>query len=77
MPDTLAKEINADMEKDSTKLKARNTDEEGWFTFFGTENVDKFATYDDYLTNQATLSADGRDNMLEQYLLIITAVITV
>lgn len=69
VPDTLTKEINANVEKDAANAKAHSTDEEGGFTFFGPDSVDKFATYDDYLTNQTKLSANERDNMLERYLI--------
>ncbi|MBD1384968.1 DUF3667 domain-containing protein [Mucilaginibacter rigui] len=69
LPDTIDKEINADIEKGSPKAKVSKTDNDSGFTFYGDDNVDKFSTYDEYLANQAKLSDKDRDNMLERYLI--------
>ncbi|MES2265858.1 MAG: DUF3667 domain-containing protein [Bacteroidota bacterium] len=69
VPDTLAKEIDADLAKDSVKVNVDNNDDEGGFTFFGDDKPDKYATYDDYLTYQAKLPPKDKDNMLERYLI--------
>ncbi|MDB5126086.1 DUF3667 domain-containing protein [Mucilaginibacter sp.] len=68
VPDTLAKEINADMKKDSSKLKVRQTDDEDGFTIYGDDKLDKFKTHEEYVANQAKLPADKRDNWLEAYI---------
>ena len=69
VPDTIVKEINADIAKGSPKVKVRETDNEGGFTFYGDDNVNKFPTYPDYLADQAKLAEKDRDNMLERYLI--------
>ncbi|MFD0765066.1 DUF3667 domain-containing protein [Mucilaginibacter lutimaris] len=68
VPDTLAKEINADLAKDSVKSN-ESDDNEGGFTFFGDDNLYKYATYNDYLAYQAKLPAKDRDDMVERYLI--------
>lgn len=69
VPDTVAKEIDADLEKDSVKLKVRNDDEDGEFPFFRDDGLSKFVTYNDYLVFQAKLPAADRDNMLKRYMI--------
>jgi hypothetical protein len=70
VPDTLAKEINADISKESGKGKVRkSSDDEGGITFFGDDNMKKFKTYDDYLTNQQKIAEAQRDDYLERYLI--------
>jgi hypothetical protein len=68
VPDTLTKQINADLEKDAKKNKTNNVANDGGFVFYGDDNINKFATYDDYLAAQAKTPAVKRDNMLERYL---------
>jgi hypothetical protein len=67
VPDTLTKQINAELDRESKKAKAHNTDNSVGFTFYD-DDVNKLKTYDDYLTAQAKLPADSRDNMFERYL---------
>jgi hypothetical protein len=71
VPDTIAKEINADISKESGKVKGRknNDGDEGGFTFYGDDNVYKFETYSDYLAYQQKLAEANRDNYLERYLI--------
>jgi hypothetical protein len=68
IPDTIAKEINADLKKDSKKVKEQKADDDGGFTVYGDDNINKFKTYEEYLADQNKLSADKRDNRIEHYL---------
>jgi hypothetical protein len=67
IPDTIAKEINADLKKDSKKVK-ETEDNDGGFNVYGDKNTDKFKTYDEYLADQSKLPEDKRDNYLKNYL---------
>ena len=68
IPDTIAKQINADLKKDGEKVKDKKADDEGGFTFYGKDNINKFKSYEEYLAGQSKLPADKRDNSLERYM---------
>ncbi|MDB5060718.1 MAG: hypothetical protein JWP67_561 [Mucilaginibacter sp.] len=68
VPDTIAKQINADLKKDSEKVKDKKVADEGGFTFYGDDNINKFKSYEEYLVDQSKLPADKRDNSLERYM---------
>jgi hypothetical protein len=69
IPDTITKQINADLKKDSEKVKDRKADNKGGFTFYGDDNINKFKSYEEYLADQSKLPADKRDNSLARYMI--------
>jgi len=68
MPDTIAKQVNAGLKKDSAKVKNSNTDDEEAFTFYDDDNINKFKSYEEYAATQSKLTSDKRDNSLKHYI---------
>jgi hypothetical protein len=69
IPDSIAEEINADLKKDAEKVKGKKVADEGGFTFYGKDNINKLKSYEEYLADQNKLAADKRDNSLERYMI--------
>lgn len=69
LPDTLNKEINADLKKDSKKREVRKTYNynEG-LAIYDDDKVDQFENYEAYMADQAKLPNNKRDNYLERYI---------
>ena len=68
LPEAAAKEMSANIKKDSARVKARKEDDEGGFTIYA-DDTNEFKTYEAYLANQNKLPAGKRNSSLEQYMI--------
>jgi hypothetical protein len=69
LPDTVSKEISADLQKDSIKGKLHKTyNYNDGLAIYDDDNINKFGNYEAYLAYQGKLPENKRDNYLQRYI---------